>query len=92
MNPLNGLFDLTVSEYQFDNTGAASAGSKAWYLTDDKRPWFIMQQREAANVVQEAPNSGASFEKDVYRFKGSQRMNADFIDPRFAYKGNDGSV
>ncbi len=91
-NPLKGLFDLTVATYQFDNTGAASETSKAWYVMDSKKPFFVLQQREAVNVVQEAINSGASFETDVMRFKGSSRMNADFIDPRFAFQGSDGSV
>jgi len=91
-NPLKGLFDLTVGTYQFDHTGQATETSKAWYVCDSKRPFFILQQREAPNVVQEAPNSGASFERDEYRFKGSCRMNADFVDSRFAFQGNDGSV
>lgn len=91
-NPLKGLFDLTVATYMFDQNGQVTADSKAWYVADAKKPWFILQQREGANVVQEAPNSGASFEKDVMRFKGSERMNADFVDPRFAFQGSDGSV
>lgn len=91
-NPIKGLFDLTVATYMFDQSGVASETCRAWYVMDSKKPFFVLQQREGANVVQEAPNSGASFETDVMRFKGSERMNADFIDPRFAFQGSDGSV
>jgi hypothetical protein len=43
-------------------------------------------------VEAEARNSGASFEYDVLRFKARMRGNADFIDSRFAWQGNNGSV
>lgn len=92
INPLKGIFDISVSRYMFDQTGAVNSDSKAWYLVDDSKPWFVLQMREAAVVEQEAPNAGNSFEMDEVRFKVRSRMNADFIDPRFAWKGNDGSV
>lgn len=92
INPIKGIADLSVSRYLFDNTGAVNPDSKAWYLIDDSKPWFVLQMREAATVQQENPQSGASFETDVIRFKVRGRMNADHIDPRFAWQGNDGSV
>lgn len=94
VNELKGIADLTVSRFVFDNGGtqAGLSTSKAWYLVDDSKPWFVLQKREAVSVVQENPESGKSFERDVYRFKASSRMNADFIDPRFAWQGDDGSV
>jgi len=92
MNPLKGIADLTVSPFLFDNNGAAANNTTAWYLMDDSKPFFQLVQREPISVEQEAPNSGASFDRDVVRFKCSTRQIADFVDPRFAWQGNDGSV
>lgn len=91
INPLKSLFDITISRHMFDNSGAI-ADSKAWYLVDDSKPWFILQMREGATVIQENPQAGASFELDQARFKARCRMNADHVDPRFAWQGSDGSV
>lgn len=92
INPLKGLFDLSISPYVFKNDGTVTGNSTAWYYCDDTKPFFVTQIREAATVTQEAINSGSSFTQDVYRFRVSSRMNADFIDPRFIWQGNDGSV
>lgn len=92
INPIKGLADVSCSRFMFKNDGTCDGTSKAWYLVDDTKPWFICQMREPAYLEQEAPNAGASFERDVTRFKVRMRMNADFIDPRFAWQGNDGSV
>lgn len=92
INPIKGLLDITVSRFMFKNDGSVNGDSKAWYLVDDSKPWFVLQLREAVSVEQEAVNAGASFEIDNYRFKTRSRMNADFVDPRFAWQGNDGSV
>lgn len=91
-NVLQGITELTVSPYMFDNSGVIPAQSKAWYVVDDRRPWFIVQMREPASVIQENPEAGESFERDVVRHKLRIQCNADFIDPRFAYQGSDGSV
>lgn len=92
INPIKGIADLTVSRFMFKNDGTVAGDSKAWYLADDSKPWFVVQMREAMTVVQEVLNSGASFNQDVVRFKARSRFNADFIDPRFAWQGNNGSV
>jgi hypothetical protein len=92
VNPIEGIAQLTVSRFMFDQSGKADGSSKAWYLMDDSVPAFLVQIREAASVVQEAANAGAAFERDVIRFKGRTRCNADFIEPRFFYQGSDGSV
>ena len=92
INPLKGKFDTTISRYMPDNLGVFGGDSKAWFLVDDSKPWFINQVRENATVEQEAVNAGSSFDIDVYRFKGRTRMNADYIDPRFAWRGSDGTV
>lgn len=92
INPIKGLYDLTVSRYMFNNSGSADANSAAWYMVDGSKPWFVAHVNEAAVIEQEARNSGESFERDIIRFKGRTMFNCDFIDPRFAYQGNDGSV
>lgn len=92
INTLKGIADMTVSRFLFKNDGTVDGTSSAWYLVDDSKPFFILQQREPVSITQEDPNSGASFETDVVRFKGTCRMNADWIDPRFAWQGSDGSV
>ncbi len=92
INPIKGVADLTVGRFVAKDDGTFDGDSEAWYLCDDKKPWFILQMREAAAVLQEATNSGASFEQDNIRFKARSRGNADHIDPRFVWQGNDGSV
>lgn len=91
-NPVKGMADLSISRFIFKNDGTVDGTSKAWYLVDDSKPWFVLQMREALSVTQEAPNSGESFNRDVERYKVRSRINADSIDPRFAWQGNDGSV
>lgn len=92
INPIEAIAALTVSRFMFKNDATVDGTSKAWYLIDDKKPWFVAQIRQAAEVSQENPNAGESFNRDVIRFKVSLRANSDVIDPRFAYQGNDGSV
>jgi hypothetical protein len=92
VNPIQGLLDVSVSRFMPDNSGVFAGLSKAWYLTDDSKPWFQVLVKTPVSVEQENPTSGESFNRDIYRFKASTRMNADVIDPRFAWRGNDGSV
>lgn len=92
INPLQGIAEKVVSRFMFDHLGAVSGSSKAWYLVDSKVPFFVVQVREAAVVELENPQSGQSFDRDVTRFKLRTRANADFIDPRYAFQGNDGSI
>lgn len=91
-SPFRTVTQITVSRYMPNNLGVFTSLSKAWFLIDDTKPWFVAQYREPVTVIQEAPNSGNSFDRDVVRFKARSRQNADFIDPRFAWRGNDGSV
>jgi hypothetical protein len=92
INPLEGLAEKVVSRFMFDHLGQVNGDSKAWYLLDSKVPWFVVQVREAAVVEVENPVSGMSFDRDVIRFKLRVRANADFIDPRYCFQGNDGSA
>lgn len=91
INVLQGIAEPVISRFMFDQNGA-NANSKAWYVMDSSKPAFIVQIREAAKITQENPESGAGFERDIYRWKLCVRGNADFIDPRFFYQGSDGSV
>lgn len=91
VNVLQGIANPVISRFMFDNNGSSS-NSKAWYVADCSKPAFVVQLREAAKVTQENPETGAGFEREIYRYKLSCRGNADFIDPRFFYQGNDGSV
>lgn len=92
INPLHGIYDITVSRFVFKSDGTVTGDSKAWFLVDDSKPWFVLQLREAVSVMQEANNAGMSFNMDQIRYKARSRMNADFLDPRFAWQGNDGSI
>lgn len=92
INPIESIAALTVSRFMFKNTGVVDPTSHAWYLIDDSKPCFVMQVRESASVIQEAPNAGESFNRDIIRFRLVMRGNGDWIDPRFCWQGNDGSV
>ena len=92
VNPLKGIFDISISRYMPDNAGTFAGDSKAWFLIDDTKPFFIHQTRTPVGLEMEATNSGSSFEMDVYRWKAFTRMNADIMEPRYVWKGSDGSV
>jgi hypothetical protein len=82
VNPLQGRY--TVYSSPFIDT-------KAWMVGDPKRG-FVFQRRDPMEVVQENAQSGDSFRMEVYAFRARERFEADWIEPRFAYLGNDGSV
>jgi phage major head subunit gpT-like protein len=92
INPIHNVADLSVTRYMPDNTGVVSNQSKAWFLIDDSKPWFVHQLRTGPSIINEAPNSGQSFDRQLVRFRGDMRMNCDFIDPRFGFRGSDGSA
>lgn len=92
INPIESIAALTVSRFMFKNTGVIDGTSQAWYLIDDSKPCFVLQVRESASVMQENPASGESFNRDIVRFRLVLRGNGDWIDPRFCWQGNDGSV
>jgi hypothetical protein len=92
INPIHNVADLSISRYMPNNSGTVSALSLAWMLVDDSKPWFVHQLRQGPAVIAEAPNAGESFNRKLIRFRADMRMNADFIDPRFAWLGSDGSA
>lgn len=82
INPLQGRYTVYSSPF---------IRSKAWLLGDFKRG-FVFQRRDALEITQENPNSGMGFEQEIYAFRARERFEADWIEPRFAYLGDDGSV
>lgn len=92
VNMLQSLLQHTCSRFVFKNDGTVNGDSKAWYLVDDTKPFFVVQMREPVALFQENPESGKSFEMDLLRYKARSRFNCDWIDPRFAWQGNDGSI
>lgn len=81
-NPLYGRYNLFVSPF---------VPARAWMIGDPKRG-FVFQRRDNLEIIQEHPASGKSFEMEVYAFRARERWEADWIEPRFAYLGNDGTV
>ena len=82
VNPLQG-------RYTVHSTNFVPAG--AWVIGDFKRG-FVFQRRDPLEVTQENPQSGLGFIQEVYAFRARERFEADWIEPRFAYQGNDGTV
>lgn len=82
VNPLAGRYTVYSSPY---------VPAYAWMIGDFKKG-FVFQRRDALEIVQENPNSGNSFIQEVYAFRARERFEADWIEPRFAFLGNDGSV
>lgn len=81
-NPLDGLYNLVVSRFM---------PAKAWALGEGGKG-IVFQRRDAMEMIQENPQSGMAFTQDVYAFRSRARWEPDWIDPRFWWLGNDGSV
>lgn len=58
----------------------------------EKGKGLVVQLRVPVELVMEDPNAGESFRRDAYVWRSRARFNADWIDPRFAFLGNDGTV
>lgn len=82
VNPMQGKYTPYSSPF---------VKSYAWMIGDPKRG-FVFQRRDPMEVTQENPASGLSFAQEVYAFRARSRFEADWVEPRFAYLGNDGSV
>lgn len=81
-NVLKGMLNLSMNT--FLPFGAWNVGSS--------KKGLVMQRRDALEVVQEQPNSGASFNTDMIRFRSRARWVMDWIDSSFWYQGNDGTA
>ena len=92
VNPLQGEYSAKVSRFV---RGASSAqggpglkgpgldGSHgAAYLLQSKKS-IVFQDRDALEVIQENPMSGAAFSYDQYRYRVRRRFAARVIDTRF---------
>jgi phage major head subunit gpT-like protein len=82
INPLQGMLTVYSSPY---------VPAKAWMIGDPKKG-FVFQRRDPLEIIQENPQSGQSFIQEVYAFRARERFECDWIEPRFAYVGDDGSV
>ncbi len=91
-NQLKGVLDPLNVRYMPKVGGVIDANSETWFLVDASKPAFVFQMREGISVIAEAPNSGEGFSRQIQRFRAHMRGNADFIDPRFMWLGNDGSA
>lgn len=82
VNPLRGRYTVYSSPFIADY---------AWALGDFKRG-FVFQRRDPLEIIQENTQSGFSFIQEVYAFRARERFEADWVESRFVYLGNDGSV
>lgn len=82
VNPLMGKYTPYASPF---------IRQYAWMVGDMKRG-FVFQRRDPMEVTQENPASGQSFQQEVYAFRARSRFEADWVEPRFAYLGNDGTA
>ena len=82
VNPLQGRYTPYASPF---------VPAYAWMIGDPKKG-FVFQRRSPLEIVQENPQSGHSFIQEVYAFRGRERFEADWVEPRFVYLGNDGTV
>lgn len=82
VNPLQNRYKLFSTAF---------IPEKAWMIGDPKRG-FVFQRRDPLEIVQENQQSGDSFRHEVYAFRARERFECDWVEPRFAYLGDDGSV
>lgn len=82
INPMQGKYTARSSPF---------IPAYAWIVGDPKRG-FVHQRRDPVEVTQETPGSGDSFKKEVFAFRIRSRWEADWVESRFAYQGNDGTV
>jgi hypothetical protein len=81
-NVLKGLYNLVISRFM---------PTKAWAIGEAGKG-LVFQMREGLSVIQENPASGPAFSQDEFRFRAKARWAVDWVDPRFWYLGNDGSI
>ena len=92
VNPIQSVIEPIVTPFMPKYDGTFSGLAESWFLVDASKPAFVFQMRQGISLVPEAPNSGDGFNRELQRYRVSMRGNADFIDPRFMWLGNDGSV
>lgn len=77
MNPLQGLYNLKVSRF---------LPSGYWYLIDPQSTVF--QDRDPLELLMEAHDAGASFERDEYRWRVRRRYQTATLEYRYIICGN----
>jgi hypothetical protein len=81
-NVMQGLYNLIVSRF---------LPTKSWSIGESGKG-FIFQRASALEVVQENPASGLPFTHDIFAWRSRAMWEPDWIDPRFWWLGNDGTV
>lgn len=81
-NVMQGLYNLIVSRF---------VPTKSWSIGESGKG-FVFQRAAALEVVQENPASGLAFTHDVFSWRSRAMWEPEWIDPRFWWLGNDGSV
>lgn len=81
-NVMDGMYNLVVSRF---------LPNVAWSLGEAGKG-IVFQRRDALEIIQENPMSGMAFSADVFAFRSRARWEPDWIDPRFWWLGNDGTV
>lgn len=97
VNPLQGEYSAKVSRFLpganatqggpgLKGPGVDGAHGAAFLMQAQKG--VVFQDRDALEVIQEAPMSGASFSYDQYRYRVRRRFAVRTIDPRFCVQIN----
>lgn len=81
-NVMEGLYNLVVSRF---------LPAKAWSIGEAGKG-IVFQRRDALEIIQENPASGMAFSNDVFQFRSRARWEPDWVDPRFWFLGNDGTI
>jgi hypothetical protein len=97
VNPLQGEYSGKVSRFvRGANSGQGGPGLRgpgldgshgSCYLMQSKKS-IVFQDRDALEVLQEAPNSGTAFAFDQYRYRVRRRFAVRVVDPAFIQQLN----
>jgi hypothetical protein len=78
VNVLQGLYTLKVSRW---------LPSQYWYLMEPKTS-IVFQDRDPLELLMEARDAGAAFERDEYRWRLRRRYQTQVLEYRYLYCGN----
>lgn len=81
VNPWKGRFKVVTARFLND---------WAWSLMNGPSPAFLLQRRDAVEVVPELVATGQEFDSDARRFKIRTRFEVEWIEARYAVLGNPG--
>ena len=85
-NPLQGLYSPKMSRFLPFNGGLDGTHGHAYLL--EAKKGLVFQERTALQVMQESVNAGASFDRDVYRYRVDRRFASANVESRYSYKLN----